>query len=169
MNTLFIGNIIALIGCILMVAIGFIKEKKNILIVQCFQFGFLGIANLILGATSGFIAGFISIARNIAFAKIKSTIKLKFGFVILQLSISLLTMQWKWIELLPIIATILFTFYIDTKSEVTLKKVIIITLLCWVVYDASYSNYVSLTFDILTILSNFIGILMIIKAKKLPL
>ena len=70
MNTtqLFIGNIVIFIGALFMVAIGLIKSKKNILIAQNFQFLIMGIGNLILGGTSGFISNMVSIARNLFFA-----------------------------------------------------------------------------------------------------
>ena len=53
MNTLIIGNLISLIGCTLMIAVGFIKEKKKILYVQTVQVGFFLLANIVLGGITG--------------------------------------------------------------------------------------------------------------------
>ena len=39
MNTLLLGNAISMIGCLIMVAIGFLKKKKQILVAQSFQCG----------------------------------------------------------------------------------------------------------------------------------
>ena len=66
MNLVIIGNIIAFLGCGLMVLVGFIKEKRRILSVQCIQFTLQGASNLILGGYSGFIANVVSILRNLA-------------------------------------------------------------------------------------------------------
>ena len=62
---LIIGNIIALIGSILMIYAGVIKDKKGILLVQSLQVGLLGISNLVLGGISGFIINTINFIRNI--------------------------------------------------------------------------------------------------------
>lgn len=164
MTTLFIGNFISFIGCILMVISGLIKEKKMILIVQCFQVGFLGLSNLILGAFSGFIAGIVSIARNLAFTKYEVSLKLKVFFIILQIILSINPAGMHWIDLLPIIACVSFTWYIDTDSK-TLKKVSIFNLLCWAVYDFYFRNYVSLIFDLFSVISNTAGIIMINQQK----
>lgn len=169
MNTLILGNFISLVGCTLMVAVGFIKEKKKILFVQCFQFAFQGIANLILGAYAGFISGMVSIARNLVFSKFKSTAALKLIFIAAQIAFSINPSSFSLIECLPIIATVGFTWYIDTESEITLKKVIIATCSCWLIYDLLYLNLVAMAFDAFSMISNFIGIMMIKKEKALNL
>jgi hypothetical protein len=117
MNTLIIGNFISLIGCTLMVAGGFIKEKQRILTVQCFQFAFQGIANFILGAYAGFISGAVSIVRNLVVSKIGFSSSLKFLFIVIQVVISMAASGLKLVELLPIVAAIIITWYIDSKDE----------------------------------------------------
>ncbi len=151
-----------------MVLIGLIKEKRRILYTQCVQFTLQGAANLILGGTSGFIANVVSIIRNLVFSKWKSTIWLKIGFIVLQLLLALSSLSEGAIALLPIASTVLFTWFIDTKSEVKLKIVIISTQILWVIYDFIHLNYVAVCFDCFTMISNFIGILMItgIKGKQ---
>lgn len=62
---LIIGNIIALIGSILMVYVGVIKDKKGILFVQSLQIALLAISNLVLNGISGFIINTINFIRNI--------------------------------------------------------------------------------------------------------
>ncbi len=166
MNLIIIGNIISFIGCSLMVLVGFIKEKRRILSTQCVQFALQGVANLILGGISGFIANIVSIIRNLAFSRWKSTLWLKLGFIALQLLLSLGSLSEGFISLLPIISTILFTWFLDTKSEIKLKIVIISTQVLWLIYDFAHLNYVSVAFDIFTMISNFIGIQMILRSRK---
>ena len=149
-----------------MVIIGLIKEKRRILYTQCVQFTLQGAANLILGGTSGFIANLVSIVRNLVFSKWKSTIWLKIGFIVLQLLLALSTLSEGAIALLPIASTVLFTWFLDTNSEVKLKIVIISTQILWVIYDFVHLNYVAVCFDCFTMISNFIGILMITGVKK---
>lgn len=159
------GNILSFAGCTLMVLVGLIKDKRRILYTQCIQFTLQGAANLILGGTSGFIANIVSIVRNLVFSKWRSSLWLKIGFIILQLLLALSTLSEGAIALLPIASTVLFTWFIDTKSEVKLKIVIISTQILWVVYDFIHLNYVAVCFDCFTMISNFIGILMIIGIK----
>ncbi len=163
MPIVLIGNIISLLGCTLMVLIGFIREKRKILYTQCIQFTLQGAANLILGGTSGFIANIVSIVRNICFSKWKCTIWLKIGFIVLQILLSISSiMNEGALAILPIAAAVLFTWFIDTKSEVTLKIVIISTQIFWLIYDFIHLNYVAVCFDCFTMVSNIIGIFMII-------
>ena len=46
MDRILVGNALSLIGAILMACIGLLKKRKQILTVQCVQFGIMGIANL---------------------------------------------------------------------------------------------------------------------------
>lgn len=166
MNTLLLGNMISLIGCVLMVGIGFLKKKEQILVVQCFQFGILATANLILGAVSGAIAGFVGIVRNLVFFRFRGTVWLKVLFVGIQLILSWGSLQTGWLEWLPMISTVILTCFLDVKSEVKLKVVLIITQLFWLVYDICYRNFTASTFDMLTVMSNCIGIWMLLRAQK---
>lgn len=160
-----IGNIFSFLGCLLMVLSGLIKEKKNILTVQCIQFTFMGLANMTLGAFSGLIANIISLARNVVFTQRDTSLKLKILFIFLQVILSL-KKEMVWVDWLPVIACVTFTWMIDTPSEITLKKITLFCLVCWVIYDFSYHNYVGFCFDLFSILSNIIGIGIIKKAQK---
>lgn len=165
MNTLILGNLISLVGCVLMVAIGFVRKKERILGLQCVQFGILASANILMGAWSGAIAGFIGIVRNIVFTKKDGTLTLKIFFIAVQILLSWSAIRSGWIEWFPILSTILFTCFLDTKSEVTLKVLLIVAQMFWLVYDLYYHNYVAMTFDAFTVASNLIGIFMIRKAN----
>lgn len=160
-----IGNLFSLIGCSLMVLSGLIKEKKNILTVQCIQFTFMGLANLTLGAFSGLIANIISLARNVVFTKRDTSFILKIIFILLQVILSI-KKEMLWVDWLPVIACVTFTWIIDTPSEITLKKVTLFCLICWVIYDFSYLNYVGFSFDLFSIASNIIGIWIIKKEQN---
>ena len=74
---LIIGNIIALIGSILMVYVGVIKDKKGILFVQSLQIALLAISNLVLNGISGFIINTINLIRNIICYKEALSLKVK--------------------------------------------------------------------------------------------
>lgn len=166
MNLVVIGNLISFFGCLLMVSIGFLRKKEQILGVQCLQFSLMGISNFLLGGISGTISNLVSIIRNLVFFKVKVTVPLKLTFIGLQILLSLGAIRRSPLEWLPVLAAGAFTWFLDVKSEVTLKAVIIGTFFLWVAYDLCHRNYVAMTFDILSIFSNAAGIWMIRKAKK---
>lgn len=165
MNLLLIGNAVSMIGCLIMVAIGFLKRKQHILIAQSVQCLFMGAGNLILGGVSGFICNVVTIARNLVFAKWDVTLPLKIFFIALQVVLSLGSLNAGLIAWLPILSAAVFTWFLDTKSETKLKLVILSTQVMWLIYDIHYLNYVATTFDVLTMCSNLIGLYMIRKSK----
>ena len=163
---LLFGNLVSLAGCVLMVAIGFVRKKERVLTLQCFQFGLLGAANLILGATSGFVSGMVSIARNLIFPRVGGGLWLKLIFMNAQLVLTVLAGMDGPLSLLPLFAGVLFTWFIDVRSDVQLKAVIIGAQLLWAVYDLCYRNYVAFIFDILTICSNLLGLAMLVRERE---
>jgi hypothetical protein len=66
-----VGNIISFFGCLLMVAIGFVKRKEHMLTMQCAQFSVQAVANLVLGSVSGCISGAIGVVRILVFTRVK--------------------------------------------------------------------------------------------------
>lgn len=166
MDLLLLGNGVSMVGCIIMVAIGFLKKKSHILAAQSVQCLFMGFGNLILGGVSGFIANIVSVIRNLVFAKWQPNLWLKIGFIALQVLLSVNSLSAGWIGWLPILAAAVFTWFLDTKSEELLKIVIIGTMVMWLIYDIYYRNYVASFFDVLTILSNTMGFFMVRKAGK---
>ncbi len=166
MNLVVMANLVSMVGCVLMVAVGFLRKKRTILLVQCVQFAILAAANLMLGAMTGFISGFVSIVRNLVFLKWENTGLMKLAFIAVQLVLSLSVGVHSVLDWLPIAAAVLYTWFLDVKSEVHLKLVIIAAQSMWLVYDFVYLNYVTCAFDAMTILSNAIGIVMIMRAGK---
>ena len=162
---LILGNALSLIGCAMMVAIGFVKKKEKILRYQCVQFGFMAAGNLVLGGMSGTIANVVGIFRNLAFAKNKGGWGLKARFILIQLVISFVCWIPDAFELLPIVATVIFVLFLDTKSDVLFKAINILAMAMWVVYDFSNRNYVAFIFDILTIVSSAMAMVSLLKGR----
>ena len=166
MNALLIGNAISMIGCLVMVGIGFLKKKNHILIAQSVQCLFMGAGNLILGGISGFICNMVTILRNFVFLKFRNTTVLKIFFILLQFVLSISSLSLGWISWLPIAAAALFTWYMDTKSEAKLKIVILCTQVMWLTYDLYFRNYVASAFDVMTMISNSYCLYSILKNSK---
>ncbi|MCD8014950.1 MAG: YgjV family protein [Lachnospiraceae bacterium] len=157
------GNIMSLIGSLLMVSIGFINDKKKFLLAQCGQFTIMAIGNLFLGAYAGTISNVIGIVRNLTFSRTASTNALKVFFIIAQLTITLANGIHSAVELCPVFSTIIFTGSIDAKSTVRFKIILILAQVFWMIYDFYYHNYTAFLFDILTVLSNVCGVAALIR------
>lgn len=166
MHALFFGNVFSLIGCLIMVAIGFLKKNQQILLAQSVQCLFMGVGNLVLGGVSGFICNIVTILRNLVFLKFQNTAFLKVFFIVLQFLLSLSTLSAGLISWLPLIAAALFTWCMDTRSAAKLKICILCTQVLWLIYDLYYRNYVASAFDVLTMVSNLIGLSMLYKKKN---
>lgn len=167
MNNLLLGNIIGLLGSLFMIAIGFIKKKRNILIAQTVQFVLMAASNLLLGAVTGTISNGVSIVRNIVCCSTAFTLPLKILFLSVQGILSIVFNQSGWIGWLPFVAVLIYTWFLDTKSEITLKRSIIVCQILWTVFDLYFKNYTTCAFDVFTMVSNFIGILMIRRDDRL--
>ena len=164
--TVVIANIVSLLGCTLMVLIGFIKNKDKILKAQILQFCLMGISNFMLGGIGGAVANYLCIFRNIYISKRPCTAKVKLVFIFLQIALSVAAVSLNPITWFPIINTVLFTWYIDTKNIIWFKSIIIFTLVLWGIYDIYHLNYVSAAFDVFTVASTGYSILKIKGAQK---
>ena len=158
MISLVLGNIVALIGSILMVYTGIIKEKKKIIFVQTIQIAFLIASNIILGGITGAIINAISCVRNIICYKDKLNLKEKIIIVMLSTGLSLYFNNLGIIGLLPLISTVSYTLLMDMKNVVKFKILIIFTLIMWLIYDLYIKSYSSAIFDFLNIITNLIAI-----------
>ena len=165
MNLLLIGNAISMIGCMIMVLIGFLKKKNQILIAQCVQCLFMSVGNFVLGGISGFICNIVTIIRNLVFVKFRNTAFLKVFFIFLQFILSIGTLSAGFISWLPLVAAALFTWCMDTKSAAKLKCCILATQVMWLTYDLYYRNYAASAFDVMTMISNLIGLYMVTRKK----
>lgn len=165
MNYLLIGNAVSMAGCLIMVLIGLLKKKSHILIAQSVQCLFMGVGNLVLGGVSGFIGNIVTILRNLAFLKLRNTAALKVFFIALQLVLSLGSLSDGLISWLPLIAAAMFTWCMDTKSAAKLKICILCTQVLWLIYDLYYRNYVASAFDVMTMVSNVVGLYMVTRKK----
>jgi hypothetical protein len=159
MNLVLIGNAISFAGAMLMVAVGFLKTRKSILLTQCSMFTLMGIANIVLGGMTGAISSLVSILRNVLYLRGPLSVPMKLSVIAVQILLSAKINDLGWIGWLPIISACFYTWMIDVKDEIRLKEVLIIAQSMWLVFDLTVLNYVAFTFDILTILSNIYGII----------
>lgn len=170
MNTIVIGNIIALLGSILMTYSGLLKNKQTIIIVQTIQIILFIISNLILGGITGAIINLISCIRNILCYKDKLNKKAQAFILTFATIFSLMFNNLALVGLLPLISLIVYTMFMNEKNIIKFKSLIIFSSILWLIYDLIILSYTSAVFDFITILTNIISIISIIiinkKAKK---
>ena len=166
MNYLIVGNIVALIGSLLMVYTGIIKEKKKIIFVQTIQIAFLIASNLILGGITGAIINAVSCVRNIICYKDKLGTKEKIILVIISTTLSLYFNNLGIIGLLPLISTVSYTLLMDMKDVIKFKILLIFTLVLWLIYDLYIKSYSSALFDFMNIITNLFSIYQLTKIKE---
>lgn len=156
-----IGNIIALIASILMVLAGFQKKKKKILLIQIIQIALSVISNLVLGGYTGAIINAVSCVRDILCYKEKIGDKEKIIIIILAVGLSLIFNNLGWIGLLPVVATVVYIIFMNTKDVVRFKILIIFSMIMWLIYDVYIKSYTSGVFDFMSVIANLIAILQI--------
>lgn len=176
---LFCANACSAIACIIMVAIGFLKKKDQIVIGQCFQLGFLGIGNFLFGAVSGGIGNMLGVIRNLILPKSKKPMMWKIIFIVVQIVLSIVFFQstiasadparlgaLKLIYWIPVLYTIILTAVLDTKNVNVFRVAIIIAQSLFCFFDGFYGNWFAFLANILTVLSNGYSIYADAKAAK---
>lgn len=166
MLTIIIGNFIAVIASLLMVYTGFIKNKKKILYIQTIEISLFVISNVILGGITGAINNAITCIRNILCYKNKLGLKEKILIIILASILTIFFNNIGIIGLLPLIALILYTSFMNIQDIIKFKILLIINSAIWLIYDIYVNLYTSAIFDLATIISNIISIIQIKKQIK---
>ena len=165
MNLVILGNIVMFVGSSLMVTVGFLKRKRQILTVQCVQCIIQSAAHLLLGAASGAIAGVLAVARNLICLKREFTLGFKLVFIAIQAVLTGAFNSMGFIGWMPFFATAIFIWMLDTKDERKLKISIIIGQIMWTLFDWRALNFLGVAFDVFTIISNAVGVYLL-RSKR---
>ena len=166
MTNIIIANIIAFIASILMAYTGILKKKSTIIFVQTVQIALFVLSNLMLGGITGAIVNAISCVRNILCYKDKLGKLSKTVIVISTITLSLMFNNLGIIGLLPIIATVLYTLFMDVKDIIKFKYLSSFISLLWGIYDIFIISYSSAFFDFLTIITTIVSIIKIKSSNK---
>ncbi len=166
MTNIIIANIIAFIASILMAYTGILKKKSTIILVQTIQIALFVLSNLMLGGITGAIVNAISCVRNILCYKDKLGKLSKTLIVISTVVLSLIFNNLGIIGLLPIMATVLYTLFMDVKDIIKFKYLSGFISLLWGIYDIFIKSYSSAFFDFLTIITTLVSIIKIKSSNK---
>ena len=161
-----VGNGVFFLGAVILMSLGIIRTKRNILIAQIVQEGLMGAGMLILGGFSGFLADMVAIVRNLVCIRWKFSTGWKIAFIAAQAGIYAAVGSEGLYGWMPVLAMCLFTWFLDTENVVLLKVLIVVMQLMWLVYDISIVNYVGMVVDVVSAITNTVGIFLIKRAKS---
>ncbi len=155
---LFIGNAIMLVASFIMVCVGLMKTRKQILVWQTIQIAMMGVASIFLGTIPGMIANIVGVTRNLLSynSKLNRTAQVLLSFA--AVVSTLIFNNIGWLGFLPIAAAVSYTLCMNTPDVKKLKWLIFATLLLWIVHDFAIQSYISGAFNVFSAITCLIGI-----------
>ena len=166
MNRLIAGNILGLAGSTVMTFAGVVKDKRYLLLVMCLQYMLLGSANFCLGAYSAVVTCCCGLVMNILTLNRRFDTKMKILFSVLEAAFIFIVNRDGLVGLLPLLPVLAVIWTLDVKNTAVLKAAIAAGMVLWAVFDFNYQNYTTFCFDIVTLVSNLVGIYRILRGKK---
>lgn len=163
---LVLGNIVALVASLFMVAVGYIKDRNKMILVQTAQVICFIISNFILGAYVASIINILSLLRNLLCYKDKLNVFWKIVLSVLTISIGLCVNKSEIWGLVPIISMLMFVWLMTVKNEIGFKLMIIGTCIPWLINDTYFKAYTAAIFDVATIIAGVIAIVQILIRNK---
>ena len=147
MTNFVIAQIIAVVICVFACGSYFAKKKSIYLFLQLIVNILYGTQYLLLGQLSGTVNNGISSIKYVYFIH-KENIKKEntktelLIFLALSVLLGVFAID-SWFSVIPIVTSLLFTYAIWQKSEITLRVVVIFCNLLWVVFNVCARAYVS--------------------------
>ncbi|QFJ55406.1 YgjV family protein [Pseudobutyrivibrio xylanivorans] len=181
MNLFIVSQVFAILACILMVAIGYIKRRHHVIIAQNIQFVLFTISYACIGGIAAVVGNVVSLIRNIVCLKWNLNTPLKIFFIALQgiiTYISLYNVWFNWLPMnagthgffdwLPFLAATCITITLSSKDDLIIKLGCIGSILCFGTYDFILHNWTVFAFDSFSMLTSLIGVYRILKERKNP-
>ena len=166
MDRMLAGNILGLLGSTMMSLAGIVKDKKRLLLVMCVQYVFLGSANFCLGAYAAVVTCFFGIAMTFLTMNQRFGTVMKILFSAANTVFILAVNKAGLVGLLPLVSMLMFIWALDAKNTVILKTAVAAGMVIWAVHDFYFGNYTTFCFDIVTFVTNMIGIWRIRRGRE---
>ena len=148
-----IANIIGLLGSLLMVLMGILKKKKDVLFAQNIQLILLGISNFMMNGYIGTIVNAIALFRNILCSKGKLNMFWIIVIMMVSITIGVIFNTEGLVGYLPILATLIFLLFMNIKDMVKFKMMTAVVMFLWFIYDLELGVYTTALFDLITVFS----------------
>ena len=150
LNNLVVGNIILFAASLIMVSLGLLRNKKKILLLQTVQIFMMGIGCLFLGSVPAAIINLFACVRNILAYFDKPNKNYKVILIILCTGFSIIFNNIGIWGFFPIVSSILFVIFVDTKDISKYKQLEITSTSLWLVHDIYILAYSAAIFDVFT-------------------
>lgn len=138
------------------------KNKKQIIFCYILANLFSSVNFYLLKSYSGAIICLFAIVQtfiNNYFEKMKKDVPkvLITLYIIISIILGAITFN-KYIDIMPIVCSILYTIIILQKKETNIRKIALINIIIWVLYDILCKAYALVISDLITTVSTIIGI-----------
>ena len=160
------GNVVALFASLLMVGSSYVKDKVKSLWVSTIQLVFNVIAGILLGAYTAVVVNVIGIPRNILAAKDRLTRVSKVCLIVVSTVCAIAFNQHGVLGFLPVINTAIYILLLDYAKGAWFKWLTIFCLVLWAVYDCITLNFVSMSFDIASVVAAVVAVVRILRDKN---
>lgn len=148
-----------------MVVASYVSDDKKCVKLQSVQIFMFIISNAILKGITGVIINTLSLVRNILSYKEKINVYIKYFILVLIIVLSVIFNNLGIVGYLPLIGTIVFTIFIDSKSNFKFRASLTFSIFMWLIYDTYIMSYSSAIFDFFSLVGGFISIFKMKKIK----
>ena len=166
MSGLIIGNYLSFIGSILFVYTGTLNNKNKILIIDSTAEVFQAIGRIFLEGYTGAISKFFSLVRNYLCYKGKLKAKQKFFMSVLLFILFLFFLKFNnfvFFDFFPLFNSLFYMWYMTVENIKTYKYLQLISISTCFVYNVYIAAYSSAIFDLVSLLTNLVSLVRIIK------
>lgn len=166
MNLVVWGNIIMLLGSVVMVLSGFCRSRKSTIILQTTQMGIMAFGTLCLGGFTGAIMNCFSAIRNILSYNNKLNTVAKVLLIAVSTSVALMVNNIGIIGFIPIIVFVMYALFMNAEDVLWHKVLAIIGCSLFFVHDLYIHSYTSCVFNAFTVISNTYGVISILLSRR---
>ena len=150
--------LIQLIGAIAYITIAisyYRKEKKSILLMQIIAYIFFTLHYFLLAGISGVVCNLVGLfALVVIYIFDKYKLKYKWiastFFIVALIVVNIITFQNIY-SIFPMVASVIVIISFVLDNEDFIRKIGIVSALCWLVYAIVYKSYISIAFEALTL------------------
>ena len=150
--------LIQLIGAIAYITIAisyYRKEKKSILLMQIIAYIFFTLHYFLLDGISGVVCNLVGLfALVVIYIFDKYKLKYKWiastFFIVALIVVNIITFQNIY-SIFPMVASVIVIISFVLDNEDFIRKIGIVSALCWLVYAIVYKSYISIAFEALTL------------------
>ena len=148
----------------------FKEEKKQILFMQIFSYIFFTIHFYMLSGITGAICNFIGLFALVAIYlcdkyKWKSKKYIATFFILLLVIVNIATFQ-NFFSIFPLIASVIVIVSFLEENEEAIRGIGIVSVVSWLIYAIAYKSYISIPFEVVTLIEVCVAYLKNTKKEK---